>query len=378
MERSFNTIIVGGGVIGLSLARELHKKGVRNIAILDRGRAGGEASWAAAGMLSPTVETHERSAFYELCLKSRDMFPRLAEELLAESGLDIELDTNGTLLAAFSDADFERLCSTYALQRELGFSVQILSRGETLAAEPRLSSAVRGSLLYKDDWQVENRRLVAALKKSVGRSGVKLIEETVVNSLITRSGRVEGVELQTGGRITADVVVLATGAWTSLIETTTGPLPIEVRPVKGQIIGFAAGERKITRVICGPHAYLVPRSDGRILVGATVEDVGFDGTQTEAARTALQRAGAEIAPFLEEMSVTEQAVGFRPLANGSQPIFGPIPGLSGAFVATAHFRNGILLAPVTAKVLAERIVDRTRSSFLERFSPESHMATRSG
>jgi len=365
----FEVLIIGGGVIGLSIARELHKLGLRDLAIVEQVRVGREASWAAAGMLSPTVDAVERSPFYELCSQSRDMFPQLAEELLVESGIDVELDTSGTLLAAFDDNEAKDLVATYDKQRELGFNVERLSRAETIKAEAHISEDVCFSLFYPDDWQVENRRFAAALETSVRRAGISLIEETVVNSLITRNGRVEGVETQAGARIMAEVVVLATGAWTNLIKTTAGPLPIDVRPVKGQIIGFSPGQRRLSRVIVSHSGYLVPRKDGRVLVGATVEDVGFDREATAEARKELLSCGTQIAPYLKGARIDEHVTGLRPFAADGLPVIGPLPGLTGAYVATGHFRNGILLAPVTAKVIAERIIEGKESTFLTHFSP---------
>ena len=365
---NYEVLIIGGGVIGLSIARGLHRLGARQIAVVDRGRPGREASWAAAGMLAPNAENEEIDDLYRFCDESRQLFPELAGELLEETGINIELDRTGTLYAAFSDEDLEHIDERFELQKAAGISVNSLSAAEILNAEPAMSPDVRGSLYFPDDWQVENRKLVTALIKYAVDSGIEIIEERPVESLIVDSGTVKGA-VAGDGSLLADVTVLATGAWTSLIKIAGKDLPFTVKPIRGQMISYKPVVRSFRHVVYSPRGYLVPRTDGRILMGATVEDVGFDDTTTVDAVRQLCEAAVEIAPFLSSEPVADHWAGLRPYATGGMPVIGTIPGVDRLVVATAHFRNGILLTPITAKVIAEFIVTGKRSRYMGLFGP---------
>lgn len=373
MEIRQHVIIIGGGVIGLSIARELHKAGVREITVLDKGRIGREASFAAAGMLTPNAECVEKDDLYRLCEASRNKFPQLAEELVAETGIDIELDRGGTIAAAFTDDDEKRLQLKYAGQKAAGIRVERLSADETLAAEPEIAEYVRGGLLFQDDWQVENRRLLAALEKFALLNGIEVVPQTPVRSLIAENGRVYGV-LSDNKRYHADITVLATGAWSSLIQIGGERMPFDVRPIRGQMIGFAPPERLFGHVIYSDRCYLVPRADGRILIGATVEDKGFENQVTPEGIKALTDAAFEIAPSLRGRDVLEAWSGLRPFAADGLPILGTANGISGLVVATAHYRNGILLSPLTARLVAGLILDGTHSEYFDLFGPDRFSA----
>lgn len=352
---NYDILIIGGGVIGLSIARELGRRKIGRVAIMERGRVGREASYAAAGMLAPNAENEVVDDFYRMCDASRQMFPDLAAQLLEETAIDIELDRSGTLYAAFTQEDSEHLGVRFARQVEAGIPVQWLSPSETREAEPHISELVRESLFFPNDWQVENRKLVQALHASVRNLGIEVIEGAAVESLLVEKGRVNGV-CTPESRFPAGTIVLATGAWTSLIKIADEPVPIEVKPIRGQMIGFHPNEKMFSRVIYSPRGYLVPRADGRILIGATVEDVGFDGGTTLEALNGLQAAGEEIAPGLSQLKIAESWAGLRPFAADGMPIIGSVDNYDGLLVATAHYRNGILLAPITAKLIADRIV----------------------
>jgi len=376
MKTTFDILIIGAGVIGLALARELRRRGLRRICMIERGSVGREASYAAAGMLAPNAECEVVDDFHRFCDESRRSYPQFAEELLAETCIDIELDRSGTLYAAFSEADRAHLALRYARQQAAGIPVEKLSADETLELEPCLATNINESLYFPTDWQVENRRLLAALAKFAADNGITIIERRAVDSLIVENGSVKGA-VAGGEPIFAGSTVLATGAWTSLIKIGNSPMPLNVRPIKGQMISFQPAERVFKHVIYSPRGYLVPRADGRILAGATVEDVGFDSGITLSATESLQAAAVEIAPCLKDVDIAETWAGLRPFAADGLPVIGKIGELDGVFVATAHYRNGILLAPLTAKILAESIANEADSEYFTLFGPHRFAGERS-
>lgn len=361
-------LIVGGGVIGLSIARELHRRGARRITVLERGKVGRESSYAAAGMLAPNAETEKADDFTKFCAESLDLYNKFAEELFGETDVNIELDRSGTVYAAFTDHDSAEIRRRYDWQKRAGLAVEFLSAEDTRRAEPFVSPDVRESLFFPFDWQVENRKLLHALEKFAELNRIKIVENAEVKSLLTENGKISGVRT-VDADFSADAVVLATGAWTSLIENGGDIALPEIKPVRGQIIGFQTAKRLFERVIYSPRGYLVPRRDGRILIGATVEDAGFDKNITAAGTEFLRAVAMEISPSLASLEIAETWAGLRPLAADGLPVLGAVAAAKNLFVATAHYRNGILLAPLTAKILAERIAENKDSEYLRIFSP---------
>jgi glycine oxidase len=360
-------LIIGGGVIGLSIARELHHRGVRGITIVDRGPVGGESSWAAAGMLAPNIETETSGEFNRFGIESLQLYPKLAEALLDETGIDIELDRSGTLCLAFDEAEAAELKRKYDRQSAAGVRVDHLSGQAVRRMEPSVSEAACAGLFYPDDWQVENRRLISALAKYAELNGIRVIENTEIAELLTEGTTLVGASTVDRDRLEAGVTVLATGAWTSLIKIGDAVLPIAVTPIRGQMISFQTGERLLHHVVYSTGGYLVPRADGRILVGATVEDAGFEKAVTQEGLASLVLAALEILPSLASAQVVDRWSGLRPFAADSLPILGELPGYENILVATAHYRNGILLAPKTAEIMAEKIISGRTSRFLESF-----------
>jgi glycine oxidase len=327
-------LIIGGGVIGLSIARELHKRGAGSISVVDKGRIGAEASWAAAGMLAPNAECHADDELFRLCTASNRLYPDFAAELLDETGIDIELDRSGTLSVAFSDEEAAELDAKYEWQIGAGIDVEKLSAKEILDLEQQISPDVHSGYRYLNDWQVENRKLVAALRRYCEISGIELIENTAVTALAK-----EGI------------VIVTAGAWTNELL----PKP-QVKPIRGQMISLVGPIPRILRhVIYSPRGYVVPRADGRVLVGATVEDVGFCKEVTPEAIASLHAAAIEIAPALGDLDVAEAWSGLRPFVAGEIPVIGRVPERENVLVATGHYRNGILLAPITARKIADEI-----------------------
>jgi glycine oxidase len=369
-------LIIGGGVIGLSIARELHKNGLRRITIVEKGMCGKESSWAAAGMLGPQAEADEAGPFFEFCSTSRDLFPVLAAELLEETGIDIELDRTGTLSLAFDDEGTNELIQRSRLQREGRLRHEALSAEDVLKLEPQVSPNVQFGLCFPNDWQVENRKLLEAFRRYADMNGIEVIENTKVDQLIIESGIVTGVQAS-AGTITSDNIVLATGAWTSLIKFGDRPAPFEVLPIRGQMIEFRPDTSLFRHVIYSRRGYVVPRLDGRILAGSTSEYVGYDKSVTQSAANDLKIVANQISQRFDELEIAGHWSGLRPFAGDGLPVIGSIKGLEGLLIATAHYRNGILLAPLTAKVITKSIVSKARSNMIELYSPDRFFRNRS-
>jgi glycine oxidase len=361
-------LIIGGGVIGLSIARELQRAGVRDITIVDQGTCGREASWAAAGMLSPQAETHEAGPFLDLCLRSRDLYPGFAADLLQETGVDIELDTTGTLALAFDDTEAEHLLGLLNWQRAAGLEFETMIDEHLAKAEPNLPATATMGLLFPNDWQVDNRKLVAALRRYADLDNTKIRENTAVESLIVDGNAVVGARTSEGD-ILAGTTILATGAWTSLIKLGTSEMPVKVEPVRGQIVCVEARVGTLTHVVTTSRGYLVPRRDGRILVGSTTEHVGFDRSTTEEAISMLTALANDILHAVP-LRVVDSWAGLRPATPDGLPVLGGLAGLDGIMVATGHYRNGILLAPLTGKLVANSIVTGGEDAAFREFGPE--------
>ncbi|MEP6787090.1 MAG: glycine oxidase ThiO [Acidobacteriota bacterium] len=370
-------LIIGGGVIGLSIARELHKCGVENVTVLEKGICGEESSWAAAGMLGPQAEANEGGTFFCMTAASRDLYPDFAAELLEETGIDVELDRSGTLYLAFTDEDVAEVHLRFRWQRKAGLPVEHLSADDTRRAEPFISPELRGALFFPNDWQVENRKLLIALRRYAELKGVEILENTNVERLIVDSGRVTGADTA-AGPITAGQSVLATGAWTSLIKLGDLDMPLNIEPVRGQMIAFQTAKRLFQRVVYSRRGYIVPRMDGRILAGSTSENVGFDKSLTDAAVERLREMASEIAPSTASLEIADRWAGLRPHGADGLPILGSLDGIDGLFIATAHYRNGILLAPLTAKLVADNLMGGKDSEYFEVFGPDRFRSRRVG
>lgn len=376
-EKHRDVLIVGGGIIGLSLARELHQKKIGKITILERGQIGREASHAAAGMLAPHAETEKLDDFYQFCRQSITLYSTYARDLFEETGIDIELDKSGTLYLAFTEKDFEEITRRFRWQKSAGLEVERFSARETRQIEPFVSPDVLASLYYPTDWQVENRKLLQALQKYCEKFGIEIFENTEIKNLLIENGRVKGAETDRE-KFYGEQVALATGAWTSFIQAEDFTLP-EVKPVRGQMISFQTAKRLFGKVIYSPRGYLVPRADGRILAGATVEDAGFDKSVTRSGIEILRERALEIAPSLINLNIVESWAGLRPMAPDGWPVMGELTGIENLFIATAHYRNGILLAPLTAQILAGKMAQNLESRYLEIFHPRRfHLRSKHG
>jgi glycine oxidase len=353
-----DVVVVGAGVIGCAVARELARSGA-SVQVIDRDSPGRRATWAAAGMLSPLAEAGGGGPFLELADASLTRFAAFAHALQEESGIDVEYRTAGKLHVALEDsANLFALATDSVAAR---FDVDLLTPAAARELEPGLSSEITAALLVHRDHRVNNRLLAQALLASAVGSGVKFRTANPVTSLLTRPGHVTGVRLASGEQVDAANVVLAAGAWSGHIDGL--PRAVPIRPVKGQMFAVdsraRAGEPpvlQLRRVIHAPQCYIIPRDDGRILVGATVEDVGFRKGATPRGIAFLMTAAARVLPDLADLPLVETWAGFRPATPDHLPVLGPDPEVRGLIYATGHFRNGILLAPITAFAVAELII----------------------
>lgn len=365
--------VVGAGVIGLAIGWRLAAAGCR-VTLFDAGTAGHGASWAAAGMLAACAEAEPgEEGLLPLTRASQQLWPEFAAELEAATGLDVGLRTEGTLTIALTADDGARLRHLYAFQQSLGLPVEWLSAAEARKREPYLSGQLSGAVLSPEDHQVDNRKVAEALKIAACAAGATLHEHARVEKIVTNP---RGVVVD-GTHHPADVIVLAAGAWSRGVDISPAK-PLPVRPVKGQMLALKMDPAHplLSHVLWAPGSYMVPRGDGRLILGATTEEKGFDPDLTAGGQLALLTHAWRAVPGIEELSILEQWVGFRPGSRDDAPILGPSPEVEGLIYATGHRRNEILLLPVTTKVIVDLILegrlDAVAAPFgAERFAPRA-------
>jgi glycine oxidase len=357
-------LVVGGGVIGCATAYELAKTGCA-VTLLERATPGAEASGAAAGLLAPLGGS--AGSFRDLAMASWRLYPGVVRELRDRTGVDVEHVTRGTIYPLYTADDVREAEERARGAEGLDLGVEAWDRGDVQAHEPALSSKVGGAMFVRGDHWVNNQRLVVAYAQAAVAAGVALVSGCAVSRVVVEDGHARGV-IAEGERYEADVVLLAAGAWTSALAASFGArLPVE--PRRGQMAALTHVPPVLTHAIHGEDVYLVPRPSGELLVGATVERVGFQRAVTALGIAGLLQAAIELVPALGGLPISRTWFGFRPWAPDSLPILGPWPGIDGLWVATGHFRNGILLAPITAKVMTEWIVTGNPSLPLKDFLP---------
>jgi glycine oxidase len=350
--------IIGAGVVGLGIAWRLAVRGIA-VEVFDRGAAGAGATHAAAGMLAACAEAEPgEETLVALGRESQARWPAFAAELKAASGIDVELRREGTLDVALTADDQARLMHHLTFQQKLDLPVQWISAAEARRREPHLAGKLAGALWSPQDHQVDNRKLALALRGAAQAAGARINEHQGVAEIINNGRRVDGIALADGRKVAADVVVLAAGAWSRKIAGLPAPLLPPVRPIKGQMLALRMDRNAplVTHVLWGPGIYLVPRLDGRLIVGGTVEEKGFDTTLTAGGLLTLLEAAWRVVPAIEELPIDEMWVGHRPGSRDDAPILGSAP-IEGLVYATGHHRNGILLAPVTADAIARLVLD---------------------
>ena len=348
--------IIGGGVCGLGIGWRLAQAG-RPVTVVERGQAGMGASWAAAGMLAPQVEAEpSEEPLLALTLESRDLWSDFAAEVEAASEIKLDYRSQGTLVVARDRDDVERLRHRYDYQTSLGLELEWITGAEARRREPHLARGVSAAVFSALDHQVDNRKLTAALREAFVRAGGELLENTSAREVIHEGGRVTGLRLE-DENLEADTVIVAAGPWSRDIPGLPEALRPPVRPLKGQMLAvqMPRGAPLLDHVVWGSDIYLVPRSDGRLLIGATVEEMGFDPSLTAGGMMDLLREAWEVLPGIYDLPIIESWVGFRPASRDDAPILGPTA-LAGLIMATGHHRNGILLAPITAQTIADCVL----------------------
>ena len=370
-SKSPTVAIIGAGVIGLGIAWRLAARGA-SVMVFDKGAAGAGASHAAAGMLAACAEAEPgEDALVTLGRESQARWPAFAAELEQVSGADVGLRSEGTLVLALTADDQARLNHQLVFQQQLGLPLQWISAGETRRREPHLAGKLAGAVFSPEDTQVENRKLSAGLRIAAESAGAAIHEHRPVSAISSHAGRVDGVVLADATKIAADVVVLAAGAWSRSIAGVPADLRPPVRPIKGQMLALRmdAAAPLLNHVVWAPGAYLVPRRDGRLIIGATVEEKGYDTALTAGGLLTLLEAAWRAVPAVEELPIDEMWVGHRPGSRDDAPILGAGP-LEGLIYATGHHRNGILLTPITADAIARLVLDGAAEAVIRPFGIE--------
>ena len=363
--------VIGAGAIGLSIAWRACERGL-SVVVVDRDLAGGGTSRVAAGMLAPIAEaTPAEEPLLELGLQSARRYPGFARELALAAGVtDVGYTRPGTLLVARDVDEAQALERELGLRRRYGLSVQRLRASEARRLEPGLAPGLRLALDVPDDHAIDPRALTAALVAATRRAGGELRERTAVRALALSGERVRGAILEDGCVLAARNVVIAAGVWSAELEGIPAVARVPVRPVKGQILRLhdPAGPGLLHRVVRMGPSYIVPRSDGRYVIGATSEERGFDTTVTAGAAFEMLRDAAELVPGISELVIDEFSAGLRPATPDNLPVIGS-SAVEGLHWATGHRRGGILLAPVTAELVCNALLGEDPGPLAAAFTP---------
>jgi glycine oxidase len=356
-------VVVGAGIVGWAIAYELVSRGAR-VHVVDARGSGLGATRASAGILAPYIEGHIPE-LRALAVRSLGLYDRFIERVTADSGSSVEYERGGTLQVAFDAGEHQLLCSTAAALRDAGVAHAVLDASGTHALEPQVAANIIGALHILDHGYVAPGALVHALATAATQRGALLTTARVTSiaggetpSVVTATERIEG-----------DAVVVAAGSWSGFLAGGGAETPA-VKPIRGQLLQLRLTARAASRVIWGAGCYLVPWRDGTVLAGATVEDVGFEETATVAGVQHLLRESAMLLPILQHAAFEDVRTGLRPLTADELPAIGPSSTMRQVFYATGHYRNGVLLAPLTAALLADLLLDARRSPELALVRPD--------
>jgi len=362
--KKFDAVVAGGGLVGASIALELARAGLR-VGLFDRGEMGREASWAGAGILSPAPESAAMIPLVELGKASMALYPEFVETVEEISGHSAGYRPKGTLQALFMREAREELSTIIALHHGLGLKAEPLSTDDARELEPSLSEDVEAAVLRPNEASVDNRALTPATLEAARRRGVEMFPGSRVTAIWREGQRCAGLQLA-AERVAAQWTIVAAGCFSADIDGVAAFAP--VRPAKGQIVALRAEGLHIERVLWSENIYLVPRNDGRIVAGATVEHVGFDKTLTAGGLQKVISGAIELVPALAEARIEETWAGLRPDSPDHLPILGPTD-LDGLLMATGHFRSGFLMTPITARLMGEWVTQQRVTVDWDRFSP---------
>ncbi|MFC5446977.1 glycine oxidase ThiO [Paenibacillus aestuarii] len=355
-QRHHHVLIVGGGVIGCAIAYYLAKRG-QAVTVLERGRAGAEASAAAGGMLGAQSEMEDTGPLFQWARRSRGMFPQLARELKDLTGIDIGLVREGLLNVALSDAQEEELRAREKLQCAAGEPAEWLSAAAAARLEPALSQDVRGALYLPEDGQVEAPLLAQAFAQAARLLGANVQEFAHVQGLLIEQGRAVGV-MTSEGPLYSERVVVASGAWSGTLLAGIG-VELPVFPVKGECFSVITPQPVLRKTLFTPGCYIVPKAGGRLLVGASVVPGSYDRKVSLAALAELMERAKQLMPAIGQAEWERAWSGLRPQTLDGLPYIGRVPGCDGLYAACGHYRNGILLSPITGKVVADMVAGDT-------------------
>lgn len=361
-------VVIGGGLAGAASALALAERGAA-VNVIDAERPGSAATGASAGMLAPQYEAAGPGALYRLLVRSRDAYPAFVERIERLAGADVGLRRDGMLVANFDEHEYVAAESMLEWQRAAGQRGEVVDVAEALRLQPGIAADVHSWLWLPDEGQVDAQRLADNLTAALARAGVRVIAGRRAVAVRSAGGRVEGVLLEDGRVLAADAVLVAAGAWSGGLEGVPRELP--VRPVRGHILRFAAGAVHLDRIVTS-HAgrYLVPRRDGTVLAGSTMDESGFDRSIDDARLGIVHDAAARLAPALRARRPAEFWADLRPIAADGLPIIGAEPELDGLFYATGYGRNGILLAPLAGEAVADLVLGTPLPSEWRGFAPD--------
>jgi glycine oxidase len=356
-EGQMRALVIGGGVIGSAIAWRLSRAGVRT-QVYDRGQLGEESSWAAAGLLGPQAEADGPGKLLNLCIDGMNAFNAIYRLLLEESRVNPEYDRAGLVYVALDAKERAELEARLKWQREAGLKLEELSGAQARELVPALSPDVIYALHFAGEGFIDNRKLTEAYIQAALRAGAGFYPCSAVDEVLERGGRVAGVRMSDGTIKEADVVVNAAGSWASRIKGCAAD-GISIRPVRGQILCFDAPVGTLRHAILSPRGYIVPRRSGRLLAGTTREEAGYDKSVTLGGVAGIAHGVHALVPALGSVPLRQVWSGLRPAAPDYMPVIGPSPTLPGLYYATGHYRNGILLAALTAEVIAELVAGGT-------------------